>query len=84
MIDRYATRTGLTYHPSTITIDMTEYHAFDEINTNTTAAIIETGFLYLDRKILTENPDVIAQGIVDGINCYVRNESISPTSTPVP
>ncbi len=84
MIDRYATRTGLTYHPSTITIDMTDYHAFDEINTNTTAAIIETGFLYLDRKILTENPDVIAQGIVDGINCYIRNESISPTTTPVP
>lgn len=84
MIDRYAARTGLTYHPNTITIDMTDYHAFDEINTNTTAAIIETGFLYLDRKILTENPDMIAQGIVDGINCYIRNESISPTATVAP
>ena len=84
MTDRYQARTGLTYHASTITIDMTDYHAFDEINTNTTAAIIETGFLYLDRKILTENPDMIAQGIVDGINCYIRNESISPTATVAP
>ena len=60
---------------------MTNYHAFDEINTDTTAAIIEAGFLNLDRKILTESTDEVAQGIVDGINCFVRNESISPTAT---
>jgi N-acetylmuramoyl-L-alanine amidase len=84
LIDRYHTDTGMAYHPSTITTDMTEYHAFDEINTDTTAAIIETGFLNLDRKILTENPDLVAQGIVDGILCYIRNESISPTVTVTP
>jgi N-acetylmuramoyl-L-alanine amidase len=59
---------------------MTNYHAFGEINTETTAAIIEAGFLNLDRKILTENTDVVAQGIVDGINCFIRNENISPTA----
>lgn len=84
LIDRYQKATGLTYHPSTITTDMTDYHAFDEINTATTAAIIETGFLNLDRKILTENTDLVAQGIVDGINCYIRNESISATATTAP
>lgn len=84
MIDRYRTATGLTFHANTITTDMTEYHAFDEINTNTTAAIIETGFLNLDRKILTENTDLVAQGIVDGIICYLRNASISPTATVAP
>ena len=81
LIDRYHAKTGLPFHANTITNDMTNYHAFDEINTDTTAAIIEAGFLNLDRKILTESTDEVAQGIVDGINCFVRNESISPTAT---
>lgn len=84
LIDRYHARTGLPFHANTITNDMTNYHAFDEINTDTTAAIIEAGFLNLDRKILTENTDEVAQGIVDGINCFIRNESISPTATVTP
>jgi N-acetylmuramoyl-L-alanine amidase len=84
LIDRYQRDTGLAFHSGSVTNDMTNYHAFDEINTETTAAIIETGFLNLDRKILTENTDVVAQGIVDGINCFTHNESISPTATAVP
>ncbi len=84
MVDRYRRATGMTFHASSITNDMTNYHAFDEINTETTAAIIETGFLNLDRKILIEHPDIIAQGIVDGILCYIRNESISATATVAP
>jgi N-acetylmuramoyl-L-alanine amidase len=81
MVDRYATRTGLVYRANT-TNDMTYYHAFDEINTETTAAIIETGFLNLDQQILTQKPELIAQGIVDGLLCFIRNESIAPTPTP--
>jgi N-acetylmuramoyl-L-alanine amidase len=77
--DRYARQTGLTYHPDSITRDMTEYHTFYEIDSLTPAVIIETGYLYLDRVILTEHPDKIAQGIVDGIMCYVNNE---PTDIP--
>ena len=84
LIDRYHTRTGLPFHANTITNDMTNYHAFDEIDSQTTAAIIEAGFLNLDRKILTDNTDLVAQGIVDGINCFIRNESISPTATATP
>ena len=77
LIDRYAATTGLTYHPNTITPDMTSYHAFNEIHSNTTAAIIETGFMNLDKQILTEHTDVIARGVTEGILCYVRNEQIS-------
>jgi N-acetylmuramoyl-L-alanine amidase len=84
MVDRYQKDTGLAFHANTITNDMTNYHAFDEINTATTAAIIETGFLNLDRKILTENTDLVAKGIVDGLNCFIRNESISPAATVTP
>lgn len=85
MADRYAKTTGLTYHPNSASEDMTNYHAFDEIHTETTAVIIETGFLNLDRQILTENPDLIAQGIVDGLLCFIRNENVTLTqSTPAP
>ncbi|MBK5108523.1 MAG: N-acetylmuramoyl-L-alanine amidase [Anaerolineales bacterium] len=75
--DRYAKATGLNYHPSTVTNDMSSYHAFDEIDGNTNAVIIEVGFLNLDRQILTKGQDQIAGGISDGILCYIRNEDIS-------
>lgn len=76
LIDRYSKTTGMLFHANTITGDMTQYHTFREINTNTTAAIIETGFLNLDRRILTEQPDLVAQGISNGILCYIKNEPV--------
>ena len=74
LADRYGRSTGLRYHAGSITRDMTEYHTFYEIHNQTPAAIIETGFLYLDREFLTGHPELAAQGIVDGILCYVNNE----------
>ena len=79
MSQRYQLATGLPFHYNSITRDMSEYHAFREINSNTTAAIIETGFLNLDRQILTEHTDKVAQGVADGILCFIRNEDIPPT-----
>lgn len=79
--DRYQTATNLPVHGS-ITNDMTYYHAFKEVNADTPAVIIETGFMNLDRRILTEEPDRIADGIAAGVLCYLRNESIAePTAT---
>ncbi len=80
--DRYAKTTGLHFHYNSVTKDMTDYHAFREIDPSTTAAIIETGFLNLDRKILTERPDLVAQGVASGILCFLRNENVPPTATP--
>ncbi len=82
LTQRYADVTKMKFHFNTITPDMTSYHAFDEINKNTTAAIIETGFLNLDRDILVNQYEMVAQGVSDGILCYIRNESIP--SQPVP
>ncbi len=79
--DRYQEKTGLTYHYQSITTDMTYYHAFNEISPFTTAGIIEIGFMNLDMKILTEKPELIADGIVDGILCYMNNDSVEPTAT---
>jgi N-acetylmuramoyl-L-alanine amidase len=80
---RYGQATGLHVHSTSVTLDMTSYHAFGEINNNTPAAIIETGFMNLDRELLTQYPEKAAQGITDGILCYILDEEITPpTSTP--
>ena len=80
----YTQVTGLHQHSTSITPDMSGYHAFDEINPETPATIIETGFLNLDRQILTHNPGLIAKGISDGILCYLGKESLinQPTNEP--
>lgn len=79
IIDRYGTATDMTFHAGSITRDMTEYHTFKEVHSQTPAAIIETGFLYLDRDFLLSNPEKAARGIADGVLCYVNNE---PASVP--
>lgn len=82
LVDRYQRLTGLTFHAGSITADMREYHAFSEIDPNTITAIIETGFLNLDRDILTNHTDRVAEGIVQGILCFVNNEDVEPTPVP--
>jgi N-acetylmuramoyl-L-alanine amidase len=82
LVDRYHAMTGLTFHSGSITSDMREYHAFREIDPTTVAAIIETGFLNLDREILTKQTDRVAAGIVDAILCFANNENIESTPTP--
>lgn len=72
--DRYANITGLRYHYQSVTTDMTDYHVFDEINPYTTAGIIEVGFMNLDQEILTTRPDLLAEGIAQGIYCYMNKE----------
>jgi len=79
---RYKQVTGMNMHPTSVTLDMSNYHAFDEINENTPAAIIETGFLNLDREILTQHQDVLAEGIVAGILCFLNNEDPILNTTP--
>lgn len=70
----YGARTGLPYHASTVTHNMTRYHTFYEINGYTPAAIIETGFMAADRDLLTGQPDLVAQAIADGIVCFLTGE----------
>jgi N-acetylmuramoyl-L-alanine amidase len=82
LVDRYGRITGLTFHASSITRDMTEYHAFSEIDPNTITAIIETGFLNLDREILTNETERIADGVTQGIICFITNENVVPTPIP--
>jgi N-acetylmuramoyl-L-alanine amidase len=75
--NRYEGTTNLRHHSGSATRDMGGYHAFEEINADTTAVIIETGFLNLDRQILSNQPDIVAEGIAQGILCYIFNEDAS-------
>jgi N-acetylmuramoyl-L-alanine amidase len=84
LIDRYQHATNLKFHAGSITNDMRQYHAFSEVDPNTITAIIETGFLNLDRDILTKETDRVASGVTQGILCFINNESIQSTPTVVP
>jgi N-acetylmuramoyl-L-alanine amidase len=80
--ERYQNVTGLHFHAGSITNDMRGYHAFSEINPNTIAAIIETGFLNLDQDLLVKETDKVAYGVARGILCFARNENVEPTPLP--
>ena len=82
LVDRYQHATGLPFHTGSVTRDMTQYHAFSEVDPNTITAIIETGFLNLDRDILTNHTVIVANGVVQGILCFINNENVEPTPMP--
>lgn len=68
----YFTATQMSYHANTITPHMTDYHTFREIAPGTPAAIIEVGFMNLDREMLTTNAELPAVGITNGILCFLN------------
>lgn len=55
-----------------LTRDMTDYHIFRQIHPLTPAAILELGFMFSDRDLLTQQPDLLARGITDGVLCYLE------------
>ena len=71
---RYKKATGLRFHRNTVTANMLEYHGFYKIDALTPSAIIETGFMNLDRDVLTKRAPDVARGLADGILCFLRNE----------
>ena len=78
MDENYPAATGLTYHPDTITHDMTDYHAFRKIDSSTPALILEMGFLGGDGSLLTDGAERVAQGVADGIECFLEPATVQP------
>ncbi len=68
---QYATATGLSLHPNTVTHAMTEYHVFNRIAPETPAAILEMGFLGGDHDLLVKRPQIAAKGITDSLLCFL-------------
>jgi N-acetylmuramoyl-L-alanine amidase len=81
----YGPVTGLNRRFGT-TRHMTDYHTFREIHPLTPAAILELGFMRADREMLTNQQDVLARGITEGILCFLEPDNpfgILP-ATPTP
>ena len=74
LIQEYGEMTGLFFHRNSITYDMTVYHAFNEIAPETPGAIIELGFMEADQVLLTEDSYTVAQGVAQGIICFLEGE----------
>lgn len=82
--ENYAVASGLTRRDG-VTEDMTDYHSFREIDATTPAAILELGFMLADRQVLTERQDALAQGISNGVLCFLEPGPPSYfASTPAP
>ena len=75
---RYAEATAIAFDASTITEDMTEYHAFKRVAASTPAAIIETGFMGGDWKVIGKQPDLAARGVADGVVCFLEGLQPAP------
>jgi N-acetylmuramoyl-L-alanine amidase len=71
LYQEYGQYTGLPEHLSSVTDNMTNYHAFREIDRMTPGAIIELGFLLDDRELLENKPKVLARGVAAGILCFL-------------
>ncbi|MGD8474086.1 MAG: N-acetylmuramoyl-L-alanine amidase [Anaerolineae bacterium] len=74
LVREYGEMTGLSFHRNSITYDMQDYHAFNEIHPLTPGAIIELGFMGADRELLTEDAYHVAQGVARGIACFLEGE----------
>lgn len=65
-----------------LTRDMTDYHIFREIHPRTPGVILETGFMLADQELLVNNPDRLAQSVIDGVICFLEGEAIQLTPVP--
>lgn len=82
MVTEYAVHTSLPRHFGSPP-DLVEYHAFRKVSIDTPMVIMELGFMFSDRQILVERPDAMAQGIADGIDCFLRPSAyVPPEPTP--
>lgn len=70
----YRDATQMAYHANTITPDMTDYHAFRELPPGVPAAIIEVGFMNLDREMITTNAQAPVTGLINGILCFLNEQ----------
>lgn len=81
--ETYGKATGLALDPN-VTRNMRGYYAFSwrrydhAVHPMTASVILETGFLTSpsDRKIITEQPELSAKGLAEGILLYLRNQKL--------
>lgn len=72
LIQAYGEATGLPFDHNSVTEDMTGYHAFRRVDAATPTVIVEVGFLGGDQPLLTQEPERPAQGLANGILCFLE------------
>jgi N-acetylmuramoyl-L-alanine amidase len=72
LVQAYSDVTSLAYQQGVISRDMSTYHTFQEIAATTPGVVMELGEMASDREVLTANNQVAAEGIVQGIACFVE------------
>ena len=78
----YEHHTDLAWHAYSITDDMTHYHMHAKVAGKTPSVILEMGFMGGDQVLLYERPDIIADGIVDSIRCFLTPTDMPPLPDP--
>lgn len=77
LYSEYEKATALPRHDTTISHNMLKYYAFHQeqggIAADTPGAIIEMGFMDGDFDLLQNQQDVVAQGLVDGLLCFLQD-----------
>lgn len=76
LAEQYTKNTGLAFSYQVIPDDQVESHTFLDINPQTPAVQIEAGSLAVDRDILLEGSDRVANGITAGILCYLKSQGL--------
>jgi N-acetylmuramoyl-L-alanine amidase len=74
LVQAYGEASGLAYLDGAVTGDMTDYHTFSEIAPTTPGAVIEVGSMSSDHRLLIERSEIVAQGIAQGVICFVEGE----------
>jgi len=75
LYEEYGRVTGLQPHQWSITPEMHGYHVFGEVAPATPAVIIEMGFMADDSELLRHRQEIVAQGVVAGIECFLEGVS---------
>jgi len=67
----YQSSTKLDFSYEVIAADHSAYRLFELVNKNTPMIYLEMGSLLYDQTILIDNSENVANGIVNGIQCYL-------------
>ncbi len=78
----YEHHTDLPWHAYSITDDMIRYHMHAKVAGHTPSVILEMGFMGGDQEILFERSEIIADGIVDSIRCFLTPTDMPPLPEP--
>lgn len=83
IVNAYAARTALPRHFGRPP-DLVDYHAFREVSVDTPTVIVELGFMFADRQVLTTQTELMAAGIFEGLKCFLEPQSQFVPTVPPP